>query len=69
MERQYVQSSNINSVGYDEESQTLEIKFRSGGTYQYYGVPKSLYIDFINASSIGRYFYRNIKGKFNYRKM
>lgn len=39
MDRETVQSSNIASVGYDLSSSTLEIEFKSGGIYQYSGVP------------------------------
>ena len=38
MIRQPVSSSNIRSIGYDSESNTLEIEFHSGGVYQYFGV-------------------------------
>ena len=37
MERQSVSSSNLHSVGYDQESAVLEIKFKEGGVYQYSG--------------------------------
>ena len=40
MERQEVDSSNIDAVGYDETTQTLEIEFRNG-VYQYEDVPVS----------------------------
>ena len=35
MERQYVSSSNIASIGYDPDNQVLEIEFLSGAVYQY----------------------------------
>ena len=38
MQRDYVSSSNIVSVGYDPASETLEIEFQSGAVYQYYNV-------------------------------
>ena len=39
LERKAVRSTNIASVGYDAGTKTLEIEFRSGGVYQYAGVP------------------------------
>ena len=36
MERQYVSSSNIASIGYDPDNLVLEIEFLSGAVYQYY---------------------------------
>ena len=43
MERQYVSSSNIASIGYDPDNLVLEIEFLSGAVYQYYDVPQSIY--------------------------
>lgn len=61
MERITVQSTNIISIGYESDSSTLEIEFRGGGIYQYFGVPQSAYDDFINAGSKGKFFAQNIK--------
>ncbi|MDD2537618.1 MAG: KTSC domain-containing protein [Candidatus Absconditabacteria bacterium] len=69
MERQSVSSSNINSIGYDEETQILEIEFNHGGIYQYFGVSESEYNGIMNAGSIGTYFHDNIKDKYNYSKV
>ena len=60
MERQEVVSSNIDAVGYDEETETLEIEFRVS-LYQYEGVPEYMYNDLMNADSVGRFFNENIK--------
>ena len=43
MQRQSVLSSDIASIGYDLEKQTLEIEFHSGSTYQYANVPSAVY--------------------------
>jgi hypothetical protein len=56
-----VDSSNISKIGYDEESQTLEVHFLNGGVYQYHTVPKSTYLALIEAKSIGGYFFKNIR--------
>jgi len=39
MERVDVVSSNINGIGYDAGSGTLEVEFRTGTVYQYHDVP------------------------------
>ena len=39
MERQSVSSSNLASVGYDPNSETLEIEFKGGTIYRYFNVP------------------------------
>jgi len=69
MERVFVSSSNIRSIGYDAESMTLEIEFNSGAVYQYQGVPQTEYDAFMNAGSKGTYFNANIKNQFPYVKL
>lgn len=64
MHREPVISSNLHSVGYDETNNVLEIEFNSGGIYQYYNVPQSVYRGLMNASSHGKYFHAHIKDKF-----
>lgn len=66
MNRQLVSSSNIASIGYDPDVQTLEIQFHKGGIYQYYNVPVSIYNALMSASSHGTYFDQHIK-KSSYR--
>lgn len=68
MKRNAVNSSNLASVGYD--NQTLEVEFKLGGIFQYYNVPKSVYEGLMNASSHGQYFDRNIiKAGYQYSKV
>ena len=61
MERLPVTSTDINSVGYDIDSQVLEVEFHKGGTYQYFGVPQNIYDDLMASDSKGKYFNLNIK--------
>lgn len=69
MERTPVSSSDLRSVGYDPRSQTLEIEFNSGGIYQYFDVPESVYRGLMGASSHGQYFHRNIKDSYRYSRV
>lgn len=69
MRRQNVVSSNLRSVGFDPISGTLEIAFKRGGVYQYYGVPEEIYSGLLGAASKGRYHARFIKNRFRYRKI
>lgn len=69
MKRQPVSSSNLRSVGYDASSETLEIEFHSGGTYQYSQVPASIYQGLMQAESHGRYFHAHIKDVYAYRRV
>lgn len=70
MVRKNVSSSNLASVGYDENSSTLEVEFNHGGIYQYSNVPESVYNGLMNASSHGSYFDSNIKkAGYSYKKV
>jgi len=69
MIRKNVSSSDIHSVGYNSELKVLEIKFHSGGIYQYSDVPEMIYNALMTASSHGKYFHRNIKNQYRYRKV
>ena len=55
-----VDSSNIDSVGYNEDLEVLVIQFCRGGRYAYGGVPSEVYAQLLNAPSIGRFFAKNI---------
>jgi hypothetical protein len=69
MNRQPVSSSNIASIGYDADSQTLEIEFLNGGVYQYFDVPTYVHEELMNASSHGQYLAQNIKGIYRFSKV
>ena len=69
MERISVNSSNISSVGYDVDSQTLEIEFHNGGVYQYAGIPESEYEGLMSSDSKGKYFHANIKSRYPFSKL
>jgi hypothetical protein len=66
MDRTPVSSSNLRSVGYNEDERLLEIEFNSGGIYQYYDVPSRIHRGLMNASSHGSYFHEKIKDNFRY---
>ncbi|WDF76673.1 KTSC domain-containing protein [Mucilaginibacter sp. AW1-7] len=65
MQRQSVQSSALNSAGYDPSSKILELEFRdSGGVWQYFGVSNASFKKFMGAESLGHFFVTQIKGKY-----
>ena len=64
MIRESVQSSMITSIGYDENTSTLEVEFNSGAIWQYYDVPGSIYYDMMNSGSLGKFFHSNIKRQY-----
>lgn len=59
-----VESSNIKSVLYDGEKQELLVQFKSGKIWSYAEVPQQVYDDFMAAGSKGKFFFANIKSKF-----
>lgn len=69
MKRERVDSSNLASVGYDEENEILEIEFNHGGVYQYFDVPKDEHEALMNADSLGSYFFYNIRDAYEYSKI
>ncbi len=66
MDRSPVESSNIKSIGYDNDRQTLELEFNNGAVYQYFNVAEDIYQSIASSASIGAYFAKNIKGKYAY---
>jgi uncharacterized protein len=64
-----VSSSNVASVGYDQNTMTLEVEFKSGSVYQYFDVPEGVYREMMSADSIGTYLNQNIKNSFRYAQI
>lgn len=60
MEMIYVESSNIDSIGYDPDQAILHIKFTSGELYEYYDVPSYVFDELLSSSSKGKYAHENI---------
>lgn len=69
MERDAIESSALASVGYEPETSTLEVEFRSGGIYQYYDVPSSVYELMQSSESKGRFFHVYIKNAYAFSKL
>lgn len=68
MERVSVSSSNVESVGYDNDAQTLEVEFKNGSVYQYFDVPERIFEGLTQADSVGGYLAENIKGVYRYSR-
>ena len=62
MNRTLVESSNIKSIGY--ENDILEIEFFPASVYQYTDVSKDLYESMMKAPSKGKFFHAFIRPKF-----
>jgi hypothetical protein len=61
-----VESSNIWKIGYDQDSETVRVKFKSGVAWDYSPVPAEKYKNFSEAVSVGRFFAREIRGNRDY---
>lgn len=66
MKRNKVESSNLESIGYDEDTRTLEIEFKgkngkSNSLYQYSPISYEGYLELIKSESVGKTFYQRIK--------
>lgn len=68
IQRKPVESSNITSIGYSSTIKTLELEFTSGTVYQYFDVPRSVYLDLMKADSHGRFFSQYVRNEFEYEK-
>jgi len=55
-----VSPSNVASVGYDADSQVLEVEFTSGAVYISHGVPSGHFDGLIAAVSKGNYLHARI---------
>ncbi len=56
-----VASSNVESIGYNESTQELYVRFLNNSLYVYKNVPKIEFAGLENAPSIGSYIHRNLK--------
>lgn len=69
MEMISVKSSNIEAIGFDEGSETLQVEFKGGSLYQYFDVSEQVFNDFVQAGSKGRFLAQNIKGVYRYTRV
>jgi KTSC domain len=69
MNRDPVGSSNLVSIGYDEQAETLEIEFSNGSIYQYYNVPQDVYQQLMSAPSKGQFLHVYIKNAYPFSRV
>ena len=64
-----VNSTNIDSVGYNADTKILTVQFKvSGQVYEYLNVPQTLYEGLMASESKGTYLNENIRNQFAYRR-
>jgi hypothetical protein len=69
MQRQWIESSVLASVGYDRGGRVLEVEFKHGGVYRYRGVPEQSIEELMTAGSHGSYFGRQIRNRYQSQKV
>ena len=52
--RESVASSNVAEIGFDDDTATMEVQFRSGGVYHYSPIGREEYEAIRTAESVGR---------------
>lgn len=64
-----VSSSNIDSIGYNEDDQEVYVRFLNNSLYVYKGVPKHEFENLRDAPSLGSYLHRNFKNVYPYQRV
>jgi hypothetical protein len=63
-----VDSTCVDTVFFNGDTNDLTVTFQKGGTYTYAGVPAEVAQGLVAAPSKGRYMHAQVLGKFSYRK-
>jgi hypothetical protein len=58
-----------NILDFEYKSQVLKVTFLDGSAYEYFDVPKAVYVKLINADSPGRFARRHIYNEYVYRSV
>ncbi len=69
MERKRINSSKIRAIGYDPETQLLEVEFNDGRVMAYSGVSSEVHRSFMNAPSPVSFFEDRIVDEFPARRV
>ncbi|MES2810379.1 MAG: KTSC domain-containing protein [Bacteroidota bacterium] len=54
---------------FEFKQQVLKVEFTDGNTYEYFDVPRAVYVKLVNADSPGRFARRHIYNEFLYRSV
>lgn len=64
-----VESSNIEAIGHDPATNTLRVRFRSGGTYDFHHVSVEKHQKLMASESKGKHFQTHIRHHHDFRKV
>ena len=62
-------TTNSGIIDFEYKAEILSISFSDGAVYEYYGVPKAIYVKLINAETPARFARRHIYHVYIYRSM
>ena len=69
-EMHFVDSSNIEAIGYEKDAQELHVRFlKSGETYVYFGVEEWVFQEIMQSDSKGIYLNTNVKSRYQCGKL
>lgn len=63
------ESSQVKAHGYDPQTKTLAVQFKSGGTYHYHDVPATTYAAMKEAKSVGSFIGKSVKGAHKFTRI
>ena len=67
---QYTETTTNSGIDdFEYKSEILTISFSDGNSYEYYGVPKAIYVKLINAETPSRFARRHIYHAYTYRSV
>lgn len=64
-----INSSYCKKIGYSSKERILQVEFNGGEVYQYFKVPIFLYEKLCKSESKGKFFIKNIKENYNYKRI
>lgn len=61
-------SSNVINLAYDDVTNILTVTYSRGDVYDYYGVPKIVYLQVLGAASVGKTLKSLVEKRFPYTR-
>lgn len=65
----HVFSSQIESIGYEGDTETMYVEFKNRSVYRYKNIPFIIYQGLVTSRSPGSYLAKEIKSKYPYEKL
>jgi curved DNA-binding protein CbpA len=69
LEEYTLTTSTFGIKDFDYKAEVLQVNFLNGNSYEYFGVPKAIYVKLINAPAQARFARRHIFNSFVYRPL